>query len=82
MKTPKTADTGELDALPAGPGPRAATQAARFRSKNAVLRAVLPTNKAPICVRVLSDETPRKLEIKNPHSPMANVSPAIIPPHS
>lgn len=82
VKTPKTAESAQLGIQPTGPGPRAATQAQRHRSQNAVLRAVLPTNKAPIRVRVLTDETPQKLELKNPHSPLANVSPAIIPIHS
>jgi hypothetical protein len=42
----------------------------------------MPTNKNPIHVRVLSNETPHKLELNNPHSPLANVSPAVIPPQS
>jgi hypothetical protein len=48
LKTPKTSDSTDLDVPRAGPGPRAVTQHLRHRSKNAVMRGVLPTNKNPI----------------------------------
>ena len=62
-----------------GPGPRAATKNERRRQKNAVLRGIVPPNKSPIYVRVLSDEVPQRNEPANPHSPLAIVSPAIVP---
>jgi hypothetical protein len=42
---------------------------------------MLPTNKSPICVRVLKDEKPVTIEAQNPHSPMNIVNESILPPH-
>ena len=82
VKTPQStslSQSKELDDIPKGPGPRAATQEMKKRAKNAVVRGVIPTNKTPLYVRVLTDESPHKLEMKDPHSPMSIVSPSVIP---
>jgi len=44
------------------------------------VRAKLPTNDKPICVRVLKNETPIIQKIEHPHGPFANISPSIVPP--
>lgn len=62
-----------------GPGPRAVTRNERRRQQNAVLRGIVPPNQNPIYVRVLPDEVPQRNEPTNPHSPLAIVSPAIVP---
>ena len=58
---------------------RANTQHLFERRETDVRRATLPTNKSPICVRVLPHETPLPQGLNQPHSPLNIVHRSIIP---
>jgi hypothetical protein len=48
------------------------------RHRSDIARGTLP-NKNPFFVRTLANETPVKMDDSNPHSPLATMSPSIIP---
>jgi len=58
---------------------RANTQHLFQRRQKDVQRATVPTNKSPVCVRVLSNETPFGSDLHDPHSPMNIVNDSILP---
>ena len=62
-------------------GERAATTEMRGQRRNIrdVMRGTLPTNKQPLFCRVLENETPQAIEFNDPHSPLATMSPAVLP---
>jgi len=49
------------------------------RNLRDILRGTLPTNKQPLFVRVLANEVPQDVEFNDPHSPIANMSPSVLP---
>ena len=58
---------------------RANTQHLYQRRHKDVQRATVPTNRSPVCVRVLSNETPFGSDLNDPHSPLNIVNDSILP---
>jgi len=58
---------------------RANTQHLYQRRHKDVQRATIPNNRSPVCVRVLSNETPFGSDLHDPHSPMNMVNDSILP---
>lgn len=58
---------------------RANTQSLQQRRLKDLQRSIVPTNRSPVCVRVLPHETPVGADLSDPHSPMNIVNNSILP---